>query len=474
MATNTIPSPPIGLKWRSSTPYILFTISMAMFTDLFLYGIIVPTIPFILRDRLGIPHQQIQSLTSSLLSSYALASVLSSLPAGIIADKVAARQIPFLGGLLSLLSATALLFLGQSVPILLLARILQGISGAVVWTVGLALIRDTVGSANLGVTIGNIFAFISVGELISPVIGGVLYDKAGNAAVFGLCFALLGVDFIMRLVMIEKKTALKYELDSRISSETNSVIDDEESAAGETSPLLQTVKSREEEEEEATWIVPKDQPTLIQKFPIIYTLRNSRLLVAEFVALMQALVIGVFDSTIPTETEGLFGFSSLKSGLMFIPLVLPYLVFGAIAGKGVDKYGARIVATVGFGWMVLPLVLLRIPQPGGTAEIVKFCVLLAFSGLGFALISAPSLVEASYVLERYHHANKELFGEDGPYAQLYAINSMVFSAGLTLGPLIAGFLREKIGYGNMNAVVAGLCAVVSVLSWVFLGKIVKK
>ncbi|TVY57356.1 putative MFS-type transporter [Lachnellula cervina] len=472
MATNTLSSPPIGLKWRSSTTYILFTISIAMFTDLFLYGIIVPTIPFILRDRLDIPHQQIQSLTSSLLSSYALASVLFSLPAGIIADKVAARQVPFLGGLLSLLSSTILLFLGKSVPVLFLARILQGFSGAVVWTVGLALIRDTVGSANLGVTIGNIFAFISVGELISPVVGGILYDKAGNGAVFGVCFALLGVDFVMRLVMIEKKTARKYEWDDRASSETNSAIDDAESAAGETSPLLQTVKSREEEE--ATWIVPKDQPTLIQKFPIIYTLRNSRLLVAEFVALMQAFVIGVFDSTIPTETEGLFGFSSLKSGLMFIPLVLPYLLFGAIAGKGVDRYGARIVATVGFAWMVLPLVLLRIPHSGGAPEIAKFCVFLAFSGLGFALISAPSLVEASYVLERYHHANMELFGQDGPYAQLYAINSMVFSAGLTLGPLVAGLLREKIGYGNMNAVVAGLCAVVSVLSWIFLGRIVKK
>ncbi|TVY86097.1 putative MFS-type transporter, partial [Lachnellula willkommii] len=407
-----------------------------------------------------------------LLSSYALASVLFSLPAGIIADKVAARQIPFLGGLLSLLFSTILLSLGKSVSVLFLARILQGFSGAVVWTVGLALIRDTVGSANLGVTIGNIFAFISVGELISPVVGGILYDKAGNGAVFGVCFALLGVDFVMRLVMIEKKTARKYELDDRVSSETNSVIDDEESAAGETSPLLQTVKSREEEK--AAWIVPKDQPTLIQKFPIIYTLRNSRLLVAELVGLMQAFVIGVFDSTIPTETEGLFGFSSLKSGLMFIPLVLPYLLFGAIAGKGVDRYGARIVATVGFAWMVLPLVLLRIPHSGGAPEIAKFCVFLALSGLGFALISAPSLVEASYVLERYHHANMELFGEDGPYAQLYAINSMVFSAGLTLGPLIAGLLREKIGYGNMNAVVAGLCAVVSVLSWIFLGRIVKK
>lgn len=277
-----------------------------------------------------------------------------------------------------------------------------------VWTVGLALIRDTVGSKNLGLTIGSIFSFISVGELISPVLGGVLYDKAGNLAVFALCFGLLGVDFAARLLMIEKKTALLYSAPSSSSSSTDG--DEEE-------PLLR------DEEEEALWIIPKDQPKIIQKFPLLYCFRNPRLLTAELAALMQALVIGVFDATIPTESADLFGFSSMKAGLMFIPLATPYLLFGGIGGKGVDKYGARIVATIGYGYLVLPLTLFRIPQAGGTAEIAKFAAFLFLSGIGLAIISGPSLVEASYVLERYHKANPELFGENGPYAQLYAINS---------------------------------------------------
>lgn len=39
-----------------------------------------------------------------------------------------------------------------------------------------------------------------------------------------------------------------------------------------------------------------------------------------------------------------------------------------------------------------------------------------------------------------------------------------------MGPLIAGGLRESIGYGNMNAVIAGMCAMVSILSFVYLGE----
>ncbi|TVY71266.1 putative MFS-type transporter [Lachnellula suecica] len=464
---STPPSPPMGLKWRSSRSYILFTIGIAMFTDLFLYGIIVPTLPFILRDRLQTPHSQIQYLTSTLLSCFAISSVITSLPAGILADKLPSRQIPFLGGLLSLLGATILLYVGRTIAVLIVARVLQGVAGAVVWTVGLALIRDTVGTKNLGVTIGFIFSFVSVGELLAPVAGGILYDKAGNGAVFGLAFGLLVIDLITRIALIEKKTARKYGLeDEPVSSSEPS---DEESVPSEDSPLL----AKPYEEEEA-WKIPKPQPNIILKFPILYALGSSRVLTAQLVGLMQATLIGMFDSTIPTESSDLFGFSSLQSGLLFIPLVVPYLIFGGILGKAIDKYGPRVVSTLGFAYFIIPLVLLRIPQPGGTAEVVKFSVFLGLSGLGLSFISAISLVEVSKVMEKYHEANKDLFGEDGPFAQMFAINSMVFSAGLALGPLIAGTLRESVGYGNMAAVMAGMCAIVSVLSWIYLGKVPKK
>ncbi|PMD40179.1 MFS transporter-like protein [Hyaloscypha variabilis F] len=448
--------PPIGLKWRSNTLFIISTVGIGLFTDLFLYGIVVPILPFILTDRLAVPHDKIQTYTSALLACYAGASVIFSLPAGIIADKLPARQLPFLGGLVALLASTILLWLGETISILILARVLQGISAAVVWTVGLAMILDTVGSEKLGVTIGSIFSFISVGELAAPVLGGVVYKKAGSGAVFGMGFGLLVIDFAMRLAVIEKKVAAKYGL------EDDEEEDEEE--ANEESPLLANETDNSEE-----WKIPNDQPPYIRKFPLLYCLRNSRLLVAELVAFMQAVLLATFDSTIPTEAQDLFGFDSLKAGLLFMPLILPYLLLGPLAGKGVDKYGPKLAASLGFGLMVPPLILLRIPHEGGNAEIAKFCIFLAMCGVNFALISAPSIVEASFVVEEYYKANQEIFGDEGPYAQLYAINSMVFSAGLTLGPLISGGLRDAIGFGNMNAVVAGMSAVVSVLCYMFLG-----
>ncbi|KAL8903230.1 MAG: hypothetical protein Q9207_004064 [Kuettlingeria erythrocarpa] len=458
-------SKPIGLRWRSSTLFIVSTVGIGLFTDLFLYGLVVPILPFILQDRVSLPQDQIQSHVSALLAAYAGASVLFSIPAGVIADRTSSRQTPFLIGLVALLGATLMLFLGQTVPVLVVARILQGTSAAVVWTIGLALVLDTVGPENLGKTIGSIFGFISIGELAAPVLGGVVYSKAGYPGVFGIGFGILAVDFIMRLLLVEKKVAAQWDVNNKdaesINEEQDGNAGDEEDA-NEEEPLLR-------KKEEDSYKVPDGQSKVVKGFPILYCLKDPRLLTALLLAFNQATLLSAFDATIPTEAEELYDFDSLKSGVLFIALVLPYLLLGPVAGWLVDRFGPKPAAVLGFGYLVPVLILLRLARPGGTSQIVVYCVLLALNGIGLAVIGSPSIVEASTVVQRYAKANPDFFGEQGPYAQLYGINSMVFSLGLTLGPLVSGGLKDKIGYGNMNIVIAMLCLVTAILSYVFIG-----
>jgi MFS family permease len=153
---NDYTVPPAGLRWRSNTLFIISTVAVGLFTDLFLYGIVVPVLPFMLEERVKVPEDQVQSYVSALLAAYAASSVIASPIAGYFADKTTTRQSPFLFGLAALLASTILLFVGQTVAILALARVLQGISAAVVWTVGLALCLETVGPENLGKTIGSV------------------------------------------------------------------------------------------------------------------------------------------------------------------------------------------------------------------------------------------------------------------------------------------------------------------------------
>ena len=357
-----------------------------------------------------------------MLAAYAGASVLASFPAGIIADKLSARQLPFLIGLFALLVSTILLSIGRTIAVLIVARVLQGVSAAIVWTVGLALLLDTVGSEKLGVVIGSIFGFISIGELAAPVLGGVVYQKAGYVGIFGMGFALLGVDFLMRLVLIEKKMARRYRSEAGEDTNANDApAEDDEEVNGEASeddPLIGDDKGKD-------WKIEAEQPKWLQKLPVLYCLSNPRLIVAQLVAFMQATLLATFDATVPTEAQSLFSFDSLKAGLLFAPLVLPYLLLGPVFGKLVDRYGPKPAAVFGFAWLILTLILLRIPSAGGTMQIVIFCAIAALNGIGLGAIGAPSIVEASYVCEGYFKNNKAFFSDVGPYAQLYAINSMV-------------------------------------------------
>ena len=280
----------------------------------------------------------------------------------------------------------------------------------------------------------------------------------------------------MRLLIIEKKTARSYgytegeeEPNGQTSQEQGGDVEDDH-GDGEEEPLI-----RKKETDE--YRIPTDQPKLIQSFPILYCLKDPRLLTALLLALVQATLLATFDATIPTVAKEYFGFDSLNGGLIFIALILPYLVLGPLAGWTVDRYGPKPAAVIGFGYLVPVLILLRLVQPGGKPQIIVCCALLALCGIGMGVIGSPSIVEASYVVQMYDKANPDFFGANGPYAQLYSINSMVFSAGLTIGPLVSGSLKDSIGYGNMNLVVAALCLITAALSFIYIGgkpKFVKK
>jgi predicted MFS family arabinose efflux permease len=152
--------PPAGLLWRSNTIFILATVAISLFTDLFLYGLVVPVLPFLLEDRLGVPRDQLQAHVDGLLAAYAGASVVASPLAAVLADCMETRRAPLLLSLAALLLATLLLFVGRELPTLVVARLLQGVCAAAVWTIGFAMSLETVGPENFGKTVGSVSTFL--------------------------------------------------------------------------------------------------------------------------------------------------------------------------------------------------------------------------------------------------------------------------------------------------------------------------
>lgn len=101
-------------------------------------------------------------------------------------------MLPFMFGLIALAASTILLCIGSTISLLIVGRLFQGISAAVVWVVGLALLVDTVGKESVGLAMGTVSLALSLGIFMAPLLGGVVYDKGGYYAVFAMAFAVVG------------------------------------------------------------------------------------------------------------------------------------------------------------------------------------------------------------------------------------------------------------------------------------------
>lgn len=63
----------------------------------------------------------------------------------------------------------------------------------------------------IGRAMGVISIFTGLAVVLAPVLGGVAYAKSGYYTVFAISFSFVGMDLVLRLLMIERRDALKWE-----------------------------------------------------------------------------------------------------------------------------------------------------------------------------------------------------------------------------------------------------------------------
>ncbi|CAN9376943.1 unnamed protein product [Alternaria alternata] len=478
--TNHGSKPPFMLKVRSSDAFIIGTISLAVFTDMFLYGVIVPVIPFAIGSLSHVEDAQVQYWVSVLVAVYGAALLAFSPICGWLADRGSSRRTPLLLGLLVLLGATILLNFGNSIGGLIVGRILQGASAAVVWVVGLALLADTVPQERLATATGWLTIGVSLGMLISPLLGGVVYDKAGYNAVFGMCYALVGLDVILRLLLVEKKVAAKW--DSNATGRPP--VDDNAYLDKTITPVI--APTGQDLDEDASKTILQQEASIVETQqnspprrrlrdrlpPVLSLLYSRRLLASLFCALIQAMLLTAFDSVLTIHAANTFNWNSTGAALLFLPIIIPSLL-SPLWGWLSDTYGGRYVVVVGFLCGCPPLVCLRFVDENTMKDKVLICALLAVTGLFVGMTFAPVMAEISAVAEAKEKkmiANgRPGFGKGGAFAQAYALYNCAFAAGCMVGPLLAGFLVEDSGWGTMAAVLGALSAVTAVPGFLWLG-----
>lgn len=392
-----------------------------------------------------------------------------------------------------------MLNVGTSIAVLVVGRLLQGISAAVVWVVGLALLVDTIEENRLGQYMGYVSLGMSLGLLIAPLLGGVVFQRAGYNAVFAICYAFIVLDFLFRIFFIEKKDAMKW-LDQPGSTATATTTAAATCPATDladdvTSTVITTTSSVPEESSEARRIhasgcedrekgsstsarptrhenrtVNDDSTVEVKKsrLPAFVTLLASRRLLASlFACLVEAALIASFDSVLPLFVYQTFHWYSLQAGILYLAIVIPSFV-SPVVGYLCDRYGPRWLATAGFVCAAPLFVLLRLVNHNSTGQKVLLAALLALIGLALTSTFQPLMAEISYVVSAKEKARPGAYGKGGAYAQAYGLFNMAWAGGALVGPIWAGFIEKQAGWGTMAwslGLLSGLTAIPTAI-WV--------
>jgi MFS family permease len=465
-------TPPAFLRFRSSRTFIIITVSSAVFTDIFAYGIVVPVFPFALTERASIDEDDVQRWISIFLAVYGAALLVASPVFGWLADRNQSRQVPFLLGLVALGISTAMLCVGNSIAIFAAGRVLQGISAAVVWIAGLALLVDTVGPEGVGTAMGYVGLSMSLAILLAPLLGGVVFETAGYYSVYAMVFGLIVLDIILRFAMIEPRNARKWLVEDPSVSESDSL---EKSAIKEPGVSAEVTRIQNDtaspspekghlDNQESTERTASNTPsnaaeaaaasnmpapirTIVSRLPpVVFLFGSRRILAALWACTMQASLLTSFDAILPLFVRDMFRWNAIGAGLIFLPIVVASFG-GPIVGSLSDKYGPRWFATAGFVLSCPFLILLRLVDNDSINHKVMLCAFLVVIGAGLTLAIIPLMAEMTYAVEaKALRSPPGFFGKNGAYAQAYGLFNMAWAAGSMIGPLLAGFVRDAYGW----------------------------
>ncbi|KJX98813.1 MFS transporter like protein [Zymoseptoria brevis] len=470
---GTPTTPPLFLAFRSSRTFIILTVASAVFTDIFAYGIVVPVFPFALTTRASIPESEVQRWTSIFLAVYGAALLVASPIFGYLADRNDSRQVPFLGGLLALGASTAMLCVGNSIAIFAAGRVLQGISAAVVWCTGLALLVDAVGPEEIGVAMGYVGLSMSLAVMLAPLLAGVVFETAGYYAVYAMCFGLIGVDIVMRIVMIEPRNARKWlkpeviavpeSSDPGKADDKTPTVEAKNPSTASDSPTPDTQTPPESSQPTAPR--PSPLPSKLRLFlhrlpPVVTLLSSRRILAILWACTMASSLMTSFDAILPLFVRDIFSWSSLGAGLIFLPIVIASFLGPWIGGLA-DRYGPRWLATSGFILATPFLVLLRLVDHNSISQKVMLCAFLVVIGLGLNLALVPLMAEITYAVQaKAARAEVGAFGRNGAYAQAYSLFNVAWAAGSMIGPLLAGLIVEAHGW-SLATLILGIVSLVT-------------
>ncbi|GKZ86229.1 hypothetical protein AnigIFM56816_001281 [Aspergillus niger] len=345
---------------------------------------------------------------------------------------------------------------GTSLGLWIVGRLLQGASTGTIWSAGIALIVDSVEQSQLGKYLGTTGTALSIGTLMGPVLGGVIYERRGYYAVFAFSFAFIAVDLELRLIVIEKRQAGSPTESSLWPSQPRSP--GKEITREESRGTAHTCQVQGHEAASHS-LAQSCQPAAF------VLLSAPRMLSALYGCTILSLMVGSFETVLPLFVHDMFGWEQTGQGLIFMAINIPQLL-SPLAGTLMDRYprGCRYVVSGAFVAGVPVFICLRFVTHNSMSQKVLLCALLALFGLCVALGFTGLLREIGLAAEENEAKERKPYNSSpgGNIAQAFGLSTMAYGIGSLIGPFLAGYIRDSQGMGTVAWVLGLLSGVTAI------------
>jgi Arabinose efflux permease len=368
---------------KSFKKSVLLVTTFAAFLAPFLSSAVNLALPAIGKDL----HANAISL-GWVVSSYILSTAIFLMPFGRLGDIVGRKKVFSLGIMLFTIS-TFLIIFSHNILSLIILRLFQGLSSAMIFGTSLAIITSVYQPGERGKAMGINITATYLGLSCGPVIGGLLTQYMGWRSVFAFLvpFGIISLILIQRKIKTEWAEAVGEKFDYRGSFLYGIALASFmygfsrlPSSLGWICILVGVLM--------AIIFLIVENKISNPVFDIRLILKNRVFAFSGIAALINYSATSAIAFFISLYLQYLKGLDARSAGLIMISQPIAMTLLSPLAGKLSDKKNPGVIASIGMGITASGLILLCFITQTTPDYIIVLLLLLL--GTGFGIFSSPN------------------------------------------------------------------------------------
>ncbi|HEX5503443.1 MAG TPA: MFS transporter [Thermomicrobiales bacterium] len=382
--------------------------------------------------------------------AYLLAITALLLTVGRLADLLGRKRVYTVGFAVFTLGSL-LCGLAASPLQLILARVFQAIGAAMLQANGMAITGAVFPAEERGRALGINGTVVATGFIVGPTIGGFLVSSFGWRSIFLVNVPIGVVGILMALLVLDERRISFQRQGQRQRFDLPGALVvslaliallfglDQGQARGWTSPPILGLLAFAAAAFAAFVAVEAraEAPLMSLAFFRIRAFSAGTL-----AAFLSFLATSANSFLMPFFLELVMGYDPLKAGLLLMPTPIALAVIAPFSGWLSDRFGARILSSVGMGVTAVALVLLALLTPQASyTDVVLRLVLL---GIGSGIFNSPNSSAVLGSIPRAH------YGVASGFLSMVRNSGQVIGVALS-GALLVGAVAPVVGAAGLGA-----------------------